>query len=206
MRITHLLRWLGVLTLGGYVFVGFTPFANVLAFHLMADFELAPADAVVVLGGGLGADGEMGVASLKRAVRGMELYQLGYAPLLALLGPQSVENSPSEASLRRLLALTMQIPPEDIVTEPRGLTTRDEARLMKEVLTPMGVRSILLVSDSQHLIRARILFENEGFEVLTAPADVMSVLSSGPTARLSLVEWVLREQGARLYYQASGYL
>ena len=56
MRITHLLRWLGVATLGGYVFVGFTPFANVLAVHLMADFELAPADAVgfpVNRGGGL---------------------------------------------------------------------------------------------------------------------------------------------------------
>ncbi len=206
MRITHLLRWLGVLTLGGYVFVGFTPLANVLAVHLMADFELAPADAVVVLGGGLGADGEMGVASLKRAVRGLELYQLGYAPLLALLGPKSVENYRSEASLRRLLALTMRIPPEDIVTESRGLTTRDEARLMNEVLSPMGVRRILLVSDSQHLIRARALFENEGFEVLTAPADTIANGSSGPTARLKLLDWVVREQAARLYYRAAGYL
>ena len=206
MRITHLLRWLGVVTLGGYVFLGVTPFANVLAVHLMADFELAAADAVVVLGGGLGAGGEMGVDSLKRAVRGMELYQSGYAPLLALFGPKSVENYPSEASVRRSLALTMQIPPEAIVSESRGLTTRDEARLMNEVLTPMGVRRILLVTDSQHLIRARVLFENEGFEVFAAPADTIAHGSSSPTARLELMEWVVQEQAARLYYRAAGYL
>ena len=206
MRITRLLRWLGVVTLGGFVFVGFTPFVNVLAVHLMADFELAPADAIVVLGGGLGADGEMSVSSLKRAVRGMELYQSGYAPLLALLGPTSVENYPSEASLRRSLALAMQIPPGDIVSESRGRTTWDEARLMNEVLTPMGVRRILLVSDSQHLIRARVLFENEGFEVFAAPADTIAHGSSGPTARLRLMGKVVREQAARLYYRAAGYL
>ena len=203
---THLLRWLGVVTLGSYVFVGFTPFANVLAAHLMVDFELAPADAVVVLGAGLDADGQINRASLKRAVRGMELYQSGYAPLLALLGPHSVEHYPSEASVRRSLALAMQIPPEAIVSESRGLTTRDEARLMNEVLTPMGVRRILLVTDSQHLIRARVLFENEGFEVFAAPADTIAHGSSGPTARLELMEWVVREQAARLYYRAAGYL
>ena len=207
MQITRLLRWVGVLTLAGYVFVGFTPFSNVLAAHLMENFELAPADAVVVLGVGLGADGEMRGSSLKRAIRGMELYQFGYAPLLALLGPPPhSEDHRSEASVRRSLALAMQIPPEDIVTESRGRTTREEARLMNEVLVPMGVRRILLVSDSQHLIRARVLFENEGFEVFAAPADNLSHLSSGPSARLKLMEWILREQAARLYYRAAGYL
>ncbi len=77
---------------------------------------------------------------------------------------------------------------------------------MNEVLTPMGVRRILLVSDSQHLIRARVLFENEGFEVFAAPADTIAHGSSGPTARLQLMEKVVREQAARLYYRAAGYL
>ena len=195
------------MTLAGYVFVGFTPFSNVLAAQLMENFELAPADAVVVLGaGGLGPDGEIGGSSLKRTVRGMELYHSGYTSLLVLLGPASLEDYRSEASVRRSLALAMQIPPEDIVAESGGQTTREEARLMNEVLVPMGVRRILLVSDSQHLIRARVLFENEGFEVFTAPADTLSPLSTGPSARLRLLEWILREQAARLYYRAAGYL
>lgn len=206
MRISDLLRCLGIVTLGSYIIIGFTPFVNVLASHLMVDFELVPADAVVVLGGGLAADGEMGAASLKRAVRGMELYHSGYAPLLALLGPKSIENYPSEASVRRSLALTMQIPPENIVTESRGLTTLDEARLMKEVLTPMGVRRILLVSDSQHLIRASLLFENEGFKVFGIPANTIGSNSGSPSARLNLMEWIVREQAARFYYHLSGYL
>ena len=100
----------------------------------------------------------------------------------------------------------MQIPPEDIVIEARGRTTREEARLMNEVLLPMGVRRILLVSDSQHLIRARVLFENQGFEVLTVPADTLSPEGASPSARLRIMEWILREQAARLYYRVAGYL
>ena len=207
MQITRLLRWLGVMTLAGYVFVGFTPFSNVLAAQLMAHIELSPADAVVVLGaGGVDPDGEIGGGSLKRTVRGMELYHSGYTPLLVLLGPVYGEDDPSEASARRSLAVAMQIPPEDIVIEARGRTTREEARLMNEVLFPMGVRRILLVSDSQHLIRARVLFENQGFEVLTVPADTLSPESTGPSARLRVMEWILREQAARLYYRVAGYL
>jgi uncharacterized SAM-binding protein YcdF (DUF218 family) len=205
MQITRLLQWLGVMTLAGYVLVGSTPFPNVLAARLMENFELTPADAIVVLGGNLNEDGELNPSSLKRAVRGMELYQSGYAPLLALLGSSAFDGR-SEASVRRSLALTMQIPPGDIVTESRAPTTRDEARIMNEVLTPMGVRQILLVSDSQHLIRARILFENEGFEVFAAPADTLSPLSDYPLSRLKLMLWILREQAARLYYRAAGYL
>ena len=206
MRITRSLRCLGAVTLAGYVLAGFTPLPNLLAARLLEKFESVSADAVVVLGAGVSTDGELSVASLKRTVRGMELYQAGYAPLLVLLGvPAGPEDSRPEASVRRSLALAMQIPPDDILVASGAQTTREEARLVNEVLAPLGGRRILLVSDSLHLGRARLIFENQGFEVFAAPADTFSPQSTRPTARLGLMRWVLREQVARLYNRAVGY-
>ena len=206
MKITRLLRYLGVIILAGYVLVGFTPFPNVLAAQLIENFEAVSADAVVVLAGSVSPDGELSLASLKRTVRGMELYRAGYAPLLVLHGgPARVGYSRLEASVRQSLALSMQIPPDDIVIAVGGQTTREEGRLAREILAPMGVRRILLVSDSLHLVRARSIFENQGFEVFAAPADTLSPRSTDPTARLILMYWVLREQAARWYNRAAGY-
>ena len=206
MNLNRLLQAIGTVTLAAFVVVAFTPLANVLANQLRIPPEVVPVDAIVVLGAGMYPEGELNRPSLKRAVRGIELYQLGYAPLLVLLGPGRYEAYSSEAEVRSLLARTMQVHPDDIVVEDGGLTTREEAALTRQRLEPLRVQTILLVTESQHLIRAKPLFENVGFEVFAAPADDYTLQPGGARGRLALMKRILEEQAARIYYKTAGYL
>ena len=206
MNLNRLFEAIGTVTLATLVFVAYTPLASVLANQLRLPPGLAPADAIVVLGAGMYPEGELSRPSLKRAVRGIELYQLGYAPLLVLLGPRRSEAYSSEAEVRSLLARTMEVHPDNIVVEDGGLTTREEAILTRQRLEPLGVRSILLVTESQHLIRAKPLFENVGFEVFAAPANDYALQPGGPGGRLVLMKRIAEEQAARIYYRIAGYL
>ena len=207
MNFNRGLRTLGAITLLASLFVAFTPLANVLGHRMAIRETLAPAGAIVVLGAGMSPEGELSLPSLKRAVRGIELYKLGYSPILFLLGPARFEGYPSEAEVRRRLARTMGLDPGDIMTEENGLNTRDEARLSRERLLPLGIETILLVTEGQHLIRAVRLFENEGFlHVYPAPADDYSTNPPGPGGRIALMKRILEEQAARIYYRLAGYL
>ncbi len=197
---------LGAITLLASVFVAFTPLANVLGNRLAIAEALAPADAIVVLGSGISTEGELSRPSLKRTIRGIELFQLGYSPVLLLLGPARFEGYPSEAEVRRRLARTMGLDPGGIMTEANGLTTRDEARLSRERLFPLGIETVLLVTEGQHLIRAVRLFENQGFQVYPAPANDYSTQPTGPRGRIALMKRILEEQAARIYYRLAGYL
>ncbi len=85
-------------------------------------------------------------------------------------------------------------------------TTREEAQRMAALLGPRGVRTILLVTDPQHLIRARRLFERAGFRVLAAVADDVGTTPQDAEGRLKLTRVIVIEVLARLYYRAAGYL
>lgn len=62
------------------------------------------------------------------------------------------------------------------------------------------------MTDSQHMARARPLFERAGFEVLPAPVDEISDTAEAPESRLKLMRRVAEELLARLYYRLAGYL
>jgi len=206
MSVNRVLQILGGLALGGYLLVAFTPLANVIGVRLAQAEELRPADAVVVLGGGQYKDGGLGRASLRRTIRGIEIFNQGYAPRILMLGPQQHEGQPSEAVVRARMAETMGIDPDAILTEENGLNTRGEAQVARERLAPQEVNSVLLVTDAQHLIRAKTLFENVGFEVFPVPATDYSLESNSPGSRIEMMMRILQEQLARIYYRAAGYL
>jgi uncharacterized SAM-binding protein YcdF (DUF218 family) len=90
--------------------------------------------------------------------------------------------------------------------EGEARTTREEAVRLRATLGLRGVRSILLVTDSQHMLRAQGLFDRAGFEVLPAPADDFSSAATEPEERLRLMRRVGQEILARLYYRLAGYL
>jgi uncharacterized SAM-binding protein YcdF (DUF218 family) len=192
---------LGVLL---FLAVAFTPLSNVLNRGLRVDARLEPADAIVVLASDVAPDGTLSNQSLRRALHGVALYRRGLAPLLLFSGIRP-SGGPSEALARADLARSLGIPPEAVLTAEEIRTTRDEALSVAARLRPRGARRILLVSDSQHLVRAARLFERAGFEVLAAPADSISPASATPGARLGLMLAVVQELLSRLYYRVAGY-
>jgi uncharacterized SAM-binding protein YcdF (DUF218 family) len=192
-------------SLVAFVLVGFTPLANALNRWLSVPAQLQPAEAIVVLGGGMWGDEVLSPTSLRRALHGITLFQRGFAPLLAFSGPAPQPSRPAEAEVRAEMARSFGVPPTAIVAEPTALTTRGEASGMATLLRPRGVATILLVTSSPHMARSRRLFERAGFSVYPAPVEEVWDVKS-PEARWGVMRSLAQEIFARLYYRVAGYL
>jgi uncharacterized SAM-binding protein YcdF (DUF218 family) len=194
-------RLLGAAALTLFVVLAFTPAANLVAAWFEMPPEVEPAEAIVVLGGG-GAgldDGLPTNRSLRRAVEGILLYRDGLAPLLVFSG------SRAEIESRVRMAVRLGVPPTALVRLPGSRTTRDEALRLQAFAAHTGVRKILLVTDAPHMLRARRLFAQGGFDALPVPVGGTLRAEPSPEARLSLVRDLFQELLARLYYRVAGY-
>ena len=196
-------RVIGAVALSSLAIATLTPLPLWLASHYAERPRLEPADAIVVLGGGV-ARGSLGDPSLQRAIHGIRLQRRGLAPLIVFTG-EPAPGRPSEYEIRAQLARDLGVPPAAIMTVEAN-TTREEAIGAGAALRPRGVRSVLLVSGSIHLVRARGVFEREGFRVLPAPADNSLFVGSVAGERLAMTRALARELAGYLYYRLVGYL
>lgn len=199
------LRIVGLAGLLLFAAAAFTPLSSLLAQRLGVASRPAPADAIVVLGAGVAEDGRLSNASLRRALEGILLQRRGLAPLLVLLGP-SFGGSPPEAEVRERLARDLGVDAGRILTLHDAWTTREEAQKSRTLLAARGVRRVLLVTDSQHLVRAVPLFERQGFDVLPVVANDESDAPRSPEGRVELARRVAQEIVARAYHRVAGYL
>ncbi len=200
-----ILRAMGLIGLGLFVGAAFTPLPNVLSRWFGAPERLERAEAIVVLSGGIRSGGILTANSLRRALHGIELYRKGLAPLLLFLGTASTAPS-SEARAREELARAYGVPRQALLAAQEAWTTREEAAEVKALLQSKGIRRILLVTNPEHMARARWLFERAGFEVSPAPADEFPSGATTPQERLLLTRRILEESVALLYYRFAGYL
>ncbi len=202
---SRLWQWVGAVAVLGFLLTVFSPLPNWLFDRLTTRAMIRPADAVVVLGAGIGQDGELSRESLRRAVQGILLWRAREAPILVFSGP-SFEHSPIESEVRAAMAKAFGVAPDAIVTETTANTTREEALRIGAELRAHHARRILLVTDSMHMRRAQALFERAGFDVLPASVDTISGRARSPEGRLELMRWVLGEAVARAYYRLAGYI
>ncbi len=125
---------------------------------------LPDADAIVILGGGMGAHEKCGAAEMQsaadRAWQGARLYRAEKAPLVALSGG-GVEKSTVP------FLEDFGVPRAAMKFFPEARNTEEESKL----IAASGVKRILLVTSAWHMSRARLLFERAGLEVVPAPTD-----------------------------------
>ena len=131
---------------------------------LIVDEPLQKADAIVVLGGGIG----------DREVTGARLFAEGYAPLMMTTGGEIVLPGLTGVTAAGLSADELQsrgVPASAIIQLTTSKTTCDDARLTLASLPP-GAHRILLVTDPFHTRRAQWLFNRAapGLEVITVAA------------------------------------
>jgi len=193
------LRLLGLAGLVVFATMAFTPLANYINIRMAGVARLEPSDAIVVLGrGGADSDGILTNRSLRRVVRGIDLYRQGFAPLLVFSG--SFEEIRERANVARALG----VPGPAILSAPAARTTREEAEEVRKLLLPLGRKNVLLVSDPIDMPRARALMERAGFTVRPAPTAASG--PSQPEARLGLVRDLLIELAAWTFYRVTGTL
>lgn len=115
------------------------------------------ADAIVVLGC-------RGSAALERRLEiGVRLFEEGAAPLLVLSGGGA--GPVAEAELMRRAAIAHGLPQTALLVDAISRNTFENARETARLLGARGLRSVMLVSDRAHLLRAAVLFRLAGLHI-----------------------------------------
>lgn len=122
-----------------------------VGFYLSPQDVLEPTDAIVVISGG---------ETATRTVRGIELYQDGFAPLIIFSGDALDPWSPSNASIMEKIALNeYDIPDEDIIIEEESADTYENAQNLKLIFNDNNIDSIILVTSPYHQRRSKMTFQ-----------------------------------------------
>lgn len=130
------------------------------------------ADAVVVLGARVYADGTPSLALSDRARTGAELVHAGYAPTLIVSGGPG-DGATHETEAMRRIAREVGVDEGAIVSDRGGLSTADTARNVAALLHPDAGAPrprVLVVSHGYHLARSRLALDDVGVVALTVPA------------------------------------
>ena len=128
---------------------------------------------VVVLGGGHQSDpgipstSQLSNVSIARLVEGIRLYKMLPGSKLILSGGSAFDQVP-DAKILQDCALAIGVHKKDLVLESVSKDTKDEARLIKEIV---GNDGFVLVTSASHMPRSMALFEKRGMHPIPAPTE-----------------------------------
>lgn len=129
--------------------------------------KASKADAIVVFGAQVRADGRASSVLRARTRHAFDLWQRGLAPRIVCTGGVG-EHPPAEAEVEAALLRDWGVPETAILIENRSISTRENAVFAAKLL-PRGAR-VVAVSDPFHLYRARMLCERVGLRASCSPA------------------------------------
>ncbi|HEX2190167.1 MAG TPA: YdcF family protein [Longimicrobiaceae bacterium] len=151
------------------------------------------ADAIVVLGGGVHADGTLPRVARARVERAAEIFHGGIAPRLVLSGLCGLtepEPPVSEAAAMAAYAAELGVPREALLLEDESRDTLGNAYFTRErYLEPNGWSSIRVVTSDFHLSRAAWVFR----KVLGGAYDFSFVSAASGFSPRELIDRAVEE-------------
>lgn len=140
--------------------------------------EIARADAIVVLGGGIRPPtGRNPYPDLGRAAdrywHAARLWRAGKAPEIVISGGGVawIDARGSEADAASRFMTDLGVPANRTILESASANTRENAEQTATILRARGAQRILLVTSALHMRRAISNFERIGLDVIPAPTD-----------------------------------
>jgi uncharacterized SAM-binding protein YcdF (DUF218 family) len=178
------------------------------------------ADAIIVLGGGLGSAApprisvDLGSAA-DRVLHAARLYRAGKAPLVIVSGggiPWLGSGIPESQAMATLLA-EWGVPAKAILREEKSRNTYENAVETHTLFRAQNLQQALLVTSALHMPRALAVFKQTGMAVVAAPTDyeiidsTLTILDFLPDARaLERSTRVIKEYIGRVVYQRRGWM
>lgn len=192
--------------------VMFTPLAERLVPPFVRADPAGPStvDAVVVLSGGLSADGRVTGQAIDRLLSGIELAKSRGVGVLALSIVDIETHVPQITTEADQRALTALMAPELQVAFVRDVhSTHDEALAFAALARTRGWKRVALVTSPMHTRRACETFEGVGLAVECRPAAgrdySVRIMRNAENRRLA-VQDVLYETAANLLYRSRGWI
>ncbi len=126
---------------------------------------------IVILGNTVEKNGKVSPRLKARLEKGLQLYQQNFAQNIIMSGGFGREGY-DEAEVMKKYLVEKGIPPQNIVTDSKGINTMESARNVKTIMNGQNWHSAILVSQYFHLTRSKLAFSKTGIEKLSsAPAD-----------------------------------
>jgi uncharacterized SAM-binding protein YcdF (DUF218 family) len=218
-------RWLTAVAIGYWALA--TPAVAELLARTVGDFERVEtaadakgADAIVLLGGGIGTHRADGLAiddlngSAARVLEAVRVYRLLDRPLIFVSGGNTASLDPprTEAHALRVALRGLGIPDDRIVAEDASMTTHEQAVDLKPILVAHHVERFVLVTSPTHMARALAVFRALGLTPIPSAAALRNGTDRSRWSLLpdreSLVvsDDVIYESLAWEYYRARGWL
>ncbi|MFC4856543.1 YdcF family protein [Actinophytocola glycyrrhizae] len=191
-------RFLGRLFLGvflvGALVVGGTGFR---VWQVARDDDRTAADVVLVLGAAqyAGTPSKVLEARLRHA---KDLYDQGVAPYILTTGGNQPGDTYTEATAGVRWLTEHGVPEDHVIPVGEGNDTLGSIEAAAEEIRGRGWRSVVIVSDPWHSLRARTMAADAGLDAWTSPTH------SGPIVqtRQTQIRYILYETAALLYYRA----
>lgn len=142
----------------------------------------------LVLGAGVGENGEASRVLKDRVMTSIDLYRAGRVQLLLMSGDNRSSHL-FETDVMKKLALEQGLSPEVVLTDPQGYRTFESCQNFKKLYPN---QEVLIVSQAFHLDRALFICEKVGVKALGVKADQSDYSTS------SKLLWQLREIPASL--------
>jgi vancomycin permeability regulator SanA len=149
------------------------------------------ADAAVVLGARVYADGRLSDALADRVRTACELYRDGLVRRLIFSGGPG-DGAIHETEAMKRAAVGLGVRAEDIWLDRAGLNTRATVQNTEAILAQWHASRVLVVSHAYHLPRIKLAYQRDGWEVFTVPARESYLLRQMPynMAREIAALWV----------------
>ncbi len=165
-----------------------------------------PADAIVVLAGGVGESGKAGGGYQERVKQAADLYRQGFAPRMIFSSGYTFVFH--ETEVMKELAMGLGIPAEAILLETRAANTYESVSGVDAMLQAHGWHSILLVSSPYHMRRALLTWRKQapGVVVISTPVPESQFYAHSRGATLEQIRGILYEYSGILYYWWRGWL
>jgi uncharacterized SAM-binding protein YcdF (DUF218 family) len=156
-----------------------------------------PSDVIAVLGASQ-FNGRPSSVLEARLEHAKTLYDAGVAPDVVTLGGAAPGDRFTEAAAGRTYLAGRGVP--DVVALGEGRDTLQSIRALKAAMAPRGWRTVVLVTDPWHTLRARRMASDLGIDVVASPTR------RGPSVRTRSTEarYIARETAAYLYYRVFG--
>ena len=129
--------------------------------------DVRPAPVAIVFGAGVWLDGQPTPVLYDRVAAAADLYRLGKVETLLLSGDGRLPVLDEPAAMQRV-AVQLGVPESAIVLDPEGLRTYASCERAHDVF---GVSRAVLVTQTFHLPRARLLCEAHGIDTEGLASD-----------------------------------
>jgi uncharacterized SAM-binding protein YcdF (DUF218 family) len=156
-------------------------------------------DAIVVLGSAQynGTPSSIFAARLEHA---LALFHQGVAPVVVTVGGKKAGDQFTEAEAGRDYLAQEGIPAASLLAVPEGVDTLESMQDVAAAFRARGWRSVVLVTDPWHAMRAQKMADDSGLDASSSPTR------QGPAVqtRTTQFRYILRETAAYLVYRVTG--